>query len=96
MRVLTVSFIRIFAATLLAQIAFGNPASASPVFVYWADGASKIERSEPDESNLETVLSRLPSPKAIALDPIHEKIFWTTIGLPANVIERANLDGSNH
>lgn len=59
--------------------------------IYWADQIDKIQRSNLDGSNPETILSG-KSYKGIALDLIDEKIYWAEPIL--NRIERSNLDGT--
>ena len=62
--------------------------------LYWAVspffGVSSIERADLDGSNVETLITRLDSPNALA---IHDgKMYWSTFW--NTVLQRANLDGS--
>ncbi len=59
--------------------------------LYWSDGgAGKIQRSDLDGSNVEDILTGLPGPGDLAIDPYAGKIYFTS-GLG---IQRANLDGT--
>ena len=59
--------------------------------LYWSDGgAGKIQRSDLDGSSVEDILTGLPGPGDIAIDPYAGKIYFTS-GLG---IQRANLDGT--
>lgn len=63
--------------------------------VYWTDSAAgRIQRSDLDGSNLETVISGFANAglRGIAVDSIDRKIYWTDFA--AQKIRRANLDGS--
>ncbi len=72
---------------------------AGSVKVYWTDLLNdKIERSNLDGSERETVLSNLEHPHGIAIDPIENKVYWSEAGsdaLPDDTINRANLNGSD-
>lgn len=59
--------------------------------LYWSD-SSNIKRSDLDGSNVETVLSGLSVPFAIALDLTARKIYW--VAVYEHIVRRANLDGS--
>ncbi len=59
--------------------------------LYWSDGgAGKIQRSDLDGTNVEDILTGLPGPGDLAIDPYAGKIYFTS-GLG---IQRANLDGA--
>lgn len=59
--------------------------------LYWSDGgAGKIQRSDLDGSNVEDILTGLPGPGDLAIDPYAGKIYFAS-GLG---IQRANLDGT--
>jgi hypothetical protein len=61
--------------------------------LYWADyGAGTIGRADLDGSDVETLLSGLTAPTAVAVADGH--VYWTTGMLPDHSIGRANLDGS--
>ena len=69
--------------------------------VYWIDaGDNKIQRANPDGSNIETLVTYGPDTRTIfvastgvALDVLGGKMYWTNDD--AHNIQRANLDGSN-
>lgn len=59
--------------------------------LYWSDaGAGKIQRADLDGSNVEDILTGLPGPGDLAIDPYAGKMYWTS---PLG-IRRANLDGT--
>ncbi len=60
--------------------------------VYWTDDqGGKIQRSDPDGSNVEDVLTGLNMPTGLALDTDNGKIYWANGN---HEIKRANLDGT--
>ncbi|MBZ0268105.1 DUF5050 domain-containing protein [bacterium] len=62
--------------------------------VYWSDLTNdRIRRSNLDGSAVETVLTGVPSPQGIALDPATNKMYWSDPAL--DVIRRSDLDGTN-
>ena len=75
---------------------FSHPsriAIGQPVKMYWIDGEpDRIQRANLDGSQVEDVLTRLPSPLGLALDVAAGKMYWTDLG--TKKIQRANLDGS--
>ena len=59
--------------------------------LYWSDsGAGKIQRADLDGGNVEDILTGLPGPGDLAIDPYAGKMYWTS---PLG-IRRANLDGT--
>lgn len=61
--------------------------------IYWADGADNaIKRSNLDGSSVETLVTGLGFPTAIALDEGNGKMYWTDQN--NRTITRANLDGT--
>ena len=62
--------------------------------LFWADATNgKIQRSDPDGSNVVDLITDVTGPYFITLDFIHEHIYWTDQG--TDKIQRANFDGSN-
>ena len=61
--------------------------------IYWTnpDGDS-IQRANLDGSGVENLVTGLPGPSGLALDPDGGKMYWTD--LISDKIQRANLDGS--
>jgi sugar lactone lactonase YvrE len=60
--------------------------------VYWTDDqGGKIQRADPDGSNVEDVLTGLNMPTGLALDTDNGKIYWANGN---HEIKRANLDGT--
>ena len=71
-----------------------GPPTATAVHMYWTDtGSGKIQRANPDGSNIEELAQGLTSPTDIAVDVTGQKIYWTDTR--SGRIQRANLDGSN-
>ena len=63
--------------------------------VYWTDvGAHKIQRANPDGSQVEDVVVGLDEPQQIAIDHDSDKLYWAELS-PDAVVRRANLDGSD-
>ena len=66
--------------------------------IYWTDleghrdGTGKIQRSNLDGSNVETVLNGVDEANALAVDAANGKIYWPEA--VSQKIQRANLDGS--
>ena len=56
-------------------------------------GFGKIQRANLDGTEIETLITGLDQPSAIALDSEAEKMYWTDSGSPGS-LRRANLDGS--
>ena len=74
----------------------GNPATASgeATKMYWTDMAVfKIQRADPNGSNVEDLVSNVQNPMALVLDVSTGKMYWADRA-SAN-IQRADLDGSN-
>jgi hypothetical protein len=69
---------------------------AFPAFgeqIYWTDFVNnRIQRSNLDGSNVQTVLNNLPGATALAIDNQASKMYWSETGVNAR-IRRANLDG---
>ena len=66
--------------------------------MYWTDlGTGKIQRANPDGSNVEDLVTGLRQPTGIALDAAAGKVYWTDQPLDVGQgrIQRANLDGSD-
>ena len=63
-----------------------------PVKMYWTV-EGKIQRANPDGSNIEVLVMGLRNPYGIALDVSAGKMYWTDYG--TSKVQRANLDGSN-
>lgn len=80
-------------------IVAGTCLPASPVVadldtLYWTDrGDGTICRAALDGTGLETLITNLPGPQGIGVDPIGARIYWADSTLQR--ISRANLDGSN-
>ena len=81
---------------LLPALVAGSPTWASELyFTQWRlDGA--IHRVDLDTMEIETLIpSGLTYPYRIAIDPIGQRMYWTSTGTgTARTIQRANLDGS--
>ena len=77
---------------------FSHPlriAIGQPVKMYWIEygrETNKIRRASLDGSVVEDIVTRLPSPRGLALDVAAGKIYWTDREMAR--IQRANLDGS--
>jgi DNA-binding beta-propeller fold protein YncE len=73
-------------------------ASAHAAQFYWTDpgsvaiGADLIRRANADGSGIQTVVSGLEEPRGMALDLVHERMYWAEPG--ARAIRTANMDGS--
>ena len=75
--------------------------SASKIYwtaAYWIEGVlieGKIQRANPDGSQMEDLVTGLDYPYGLALDVAAGKMYWST-SLPDGtaIIQRANLDGS--
>lgn len=65
--------------------------------IYWTDEAIQgIRMSNYNGTFMRSIIKhKVANPFAIAVDPIHKKVFWTNRG-PYSKIESSNLDGSNH
>ena len=86
----------IFAAPLLVLIAL-TPAASRPVIadmLYWSDNVfSKIQRSDPNGVNVETIVSSgISLSFYVDVDAAAGKVYWSEFGAG---IRRANLDGTN-
>jgi len=67
---------------------------SQPPRIYWTDiNAHKIQRSRPEGSNIEDLVTGLASPGGIAVDPVGGKMYWTDID--ASRIQRSDLAGTN-
>ena len=63
------------------------------LLLYWTDsGTDRIQRSNPDGSGVEDVVTGLRNPLGLALDPGAGKVYWTDSG--TDKIQRSNLDGT--
>ena len=74
----------------------GNPATASgeATKMYWTDMAVfKIQRADPNGSNVEDLVSNVENPIALVLDVAAGKMYWADD--TSDKIQRADLDGSN-
>jgi len=66
--------------------------------MYWTDleghlnGTGKIQRSDLDGSNVETLITGIDEANGLAIDSVGGKIYWPD--LATGKIQRANLDGS--
>lgn len=66
--------------------------------IYWTNAnTNEIKRADFDGSNIEVIAQTVVNPLGIAVDPVGEKVYWSTseLFLTASTIERADLDGSN-
>ena len=63
--------------------------------IYWTDlnFPPKIQRANPDGTDIEVLITTELSPKGIALDTSEQKIYWTNS--EASKIQRSNFDGTN-
>lgn len=77
-------------STLYASQGLG--VAITDTHVYWATGSS-IRRAGLDGSNPIELVTNTMSSWGVAIDEINNHLYWTARG--ANIIERANLDGSN-
>ena len=60
--------------------------------IYWTDkNTGKIQRTSPDGTHVEELVTGLIRPENIALDVVGGKMYWTDIGKT----QRANLDGTH-
>jgi len=74
----------------------GNPATASgeATKMYWTDMAVfKIQRADPNGSNVEDLVSNVENPIALVLDVAAGKMYWADKA--SAKLQRADLDGSN-
>lgn len=64
--------------------------------LYWClTFPHKIQRSDPDGSNVEDIVEGLEHPQALAVDPVGGKLYWSDSGTLTDVLQRSNLDGSD-
>ena len=64
-----------------------------PLLLYWTDsGTDKIQRTNPDSSGVEDLVTGLRNPLGLALDASAGKLYWSDSG--TDKIQRSNLDGS--
>ena len=69
-------------------------ARGAPDTLYWTDrGDGTISRANLDGSGVETLITGLPGPQGVAIDPVNAHIYWADSTL--QTIQRANLDGSD-
>ena len=63
--------------------------------IYWTNlnFPPKIQRANPDGTDIEVLITTELSPKGIALDTSEQKIYWTNP--EASKIQRSNFDGTN-
>jgi virginiamycin B lyase len=74
----------------------GGPAglAADAGHLYWVSPADRtIFRAKLDGTGVEPLIAFIQSPQGVAVDAGH--VYWTSLGLGANEIGRANLDGTN-
>ncbi len=93
---LSVTFFTIFFVQIIAFLypdyIHAQP-SPTPMLI-WADrDASKIQVSNRDGSNIETLFQGIESPFRITINTLNNKMYW--IENSRGKIRRANLDGSN-
>ena len=64
-----------------------------PLLLYWTDsGTDKIQRTNPDSSGVEDLVTGLRNPLGLALDASAGKLYWSDGG--TDKIQRANLNGT--
>ena len=81
----------LFAFAVAIPVSTQSASGAPGDKLYWSDSvAGKIQRADLDGSNVEDILTGLPGPGDLAVDPYVGKIYWTS----ALGIQRANLDGT--
>ena len=61
--------------------------------IYWSVASGYILRTDFSGSTLDTIISGLDNVEGVAVDPIHEKIYWSDAG--EDWIQRSDLDGAN-
>ena len=88
------SAVRVLACLMVAVslVGLGQRVLFAVDKIYWTDnGASAIQRANPDGTEVENVLTGLGDPHPIVVDVYGGKIYWGESGQ----IMRANLDGTN-
>lgn len=81
----------ILALSLLAGLSYSAQAQGK---IYWTDsGTLKIHRANLDGTGAGDLITGLPGPAGIAVDPNGHKIYWTDPN--ASRIQRANLNGTS-
>ena len=64
-----------------------------PLLLYWTDsGTDKIQRTNPDSSGVEDLVTGLRNPLGLALDASAGKLYWSDYG--TDKIQRSNLNGT--
>ena len=86
-------------AVAIMVLAFASSAFSAD-YLYWAQGANPgstgIWRSNIDGSGASRIIQDpLGNPQYVAVDPLHNQIFWTDNYSRPFSIHRANLDGSS-
>jgi DNA-binding beta-propeller fold protein YncE len=79
------------------EISTGSSVPKPVPHFYWTDpggaaGSDLIRRANEDGSGIQTVATSLQAPRGLALDPIHQRMYWSDPG--AHAIQVGNLDGS--
>ena len=78
-------------AVVAVTISTGAPPVSGATTLYWTT-VGKIQRSNPDGSGVEDLVTGLEIPSGIALDVSGGKTYWTDVN--ADKIQRSSLDGS--
>lgn len=80
-------------AVVLCVSLFASTADAQ-TYVYWSEqGTDTIRRSDPNGGNPQTLVSGAGDIRGLSIDAAAGQMYW--LNLTLNVIQRANLDGSN-
>ena len=70
----------------------GGSSIPPPKKIYWTDdNGARIQRSDEDGSNVETIVSGEVNVRGLDIDTVNGKIYWTR----DTEIRRADIDGSN-
>ncbi|MBT3374776.1 MAG: hypothetical protein HN406_04215, partial [Lentisphaerae bacterium] len=74
-------------------IDLGAGGGGAAVRMYWtSEGDGKLQRANPDGTNVEDVVTSLSAPAAVAVDQTAGMVYWADQG--TEKIQRANLDGT--
>jgi hypothetical protein len=61
--------------------------------IYWVNSIGELKRMNFDGSNILTLRSDLVSPRAVEVDPINNRLFWTEYGAANAPVYMADLNG---
>ena len=70
----------------------GGSSISAPKKIYWTDDdGERIQRSDEDGTNIETIIINEAKVRGLDIDTVNRKIYWTS----DTEIRRADIDGSN-